>query len=1034
MLKPSGVYHCGKYILFLLIFARFADGSYQLSVPSEYVAFSGHLIIGYKIPDAIHLPNAFVRLYLISDNREEVIQTLAIDPAYKTGNLQITCGIIEVAGQYDLKMFDYDGGRMLIRAVVIVRWPEVTLTLPSGIHYAQSSPVLLRINSSAVCNPLLKKYSFKIELDYSANDSMISKNGKKDVIYSEPFSDFFARNFSLQLPCHLFDTSGIFGVTLTSTFSAISQVARSNPLVTSLNPAYKIIIYQKTIFPCADNFIINYGVPQCPGLKENNRIRIYQLIRTSFGSMASPVTRNYVMERFADPDQTFLSENCSAFETVSVGFCFQYVTFVRDNVVINQTERCLSAHPDSVLPIDGGWSRWSPWSQCSKTCGAGEQTRYRMCDSPTPNFGGAFCSGEGIQRQACSIFCPDSIPYTPLHSPNVDVKCACGCKINDTRGDIIASGRCARTSKWLISAEPGYTIALQFTYINLYQPKQWLKVRNGFSSDSDLLAFTDGRVVVQRVTSTGNQMLVEFFSEPTPLDNGDVRVYSKQATDPIHVHGFIASFISNYTEFQPAPISMAPLASLDSPSIWESTVTIVGISLCGVVVIIAIAFVIYHRVCHLRDHKYAMAAHDESPKRMCKSTSMRSTPSHESHHGIEIEHDMEIPLTGIPNADKRKAKTPGANSQRSKGSITSAHSHNLKVHRANIEVERNNVHLSSPLTPRGDYTPVPQDSSPRRVIRNPDIEQVNGNNVGMFRTSPIVRPKVPRSPKVHPSPKIKKHHSSKTPTNDKRFDGSGRDSVHRVVMGSDHTPTNSVTSPQLESVKHECETPTNINNAPLYRKHSKLKSEALETPDSENVGAKPNDIKLKDLSHISTADDRKPASGTSDDSISPEKHADSKATTSFIEHGGKPRRPTSLTESYSKMSLSSVGKASDECNKEKSSVTSRDDRQNALPKPDGQSPKSQRVETLKSESQNSSPVKTSKTSTPLSVRSSHSDRTDAGIKTKSPARSINTPSDVIELEYDDFIDMDDTYSYFDPVETEKLTWHGVERVKSTKNS
>lgn len=32
------------------------------------------------------------------------------------------------------------------------------------------------------------------------------------------------------------------------------------------------------------------------------------------------------------------------------------------------------------------------------------------------------------------------------------------------------------------------------------------------------------------------------------------------------------------------------------------------------------------------------------------------------------------------------------------------------------------------------------------------------------------------------------------------------------------------------------------------------------------------------------------------------------------------------------------------------------------------------------------------------------------------------------MEYDDYIEYDDTFSYFDPLETEKLQWKGSEKI------
>ncbi|CAD7082367.1 unnamed protein product [Hermetia illucens] len=58
---------------------------------------------------------------------------------------------------------------------------------------------------------------------------------------------------------------------------------------------------------------------------------------------------------------------------------------------------CLGAAKDETecfakrCPIDGGWSPWSSWSACSKSCGSGTRTRKRTCDNPPPQFGGRLC-------------------------------------------------------------------------------------------------------------------------------------------------------------------------------------------------------------------------------------------------------------------------------------------------------------------------------------------------------------------------------------------------------------------------------------------------------------------------------------------------------------------------------------------------------------------------------------------------------------------------------------------------------------------
>ncbi|XP_021053028.1 hemicentin-1 [Mus pahari] len=53
-------------------------------------------------------------------------------------------------------------------------------------------------------------------------------------------------------------------------------------------------------------------------------------------------------------------------------------------------------------PVHGVWNAWQPWSACSKSCGKGSQTRTRLCNNPPPSFGGAYCSGAETQMQVCN--------------------------------------------------------------------------------------------------------------------------------------------------------------------------------------------------------------------------------------------------------------------------------------------------------------------------------------------------------------------------------------------------------------------------------------------------------------------------------------------------------------------------------------------------------------------------------------------------------------------------------------------------------
>ena len=53
--------------------------------------------------------------------------------------------------------------------------------------------------------------------------------------------------------------------------------------------------------------------------------------------------------------------------------------------------------------VDGGWGQWSPWSQCSHSCGEGRETRSRDCDDPRPQYGGFLCFGSKTELRTLGL-------------------------------------------------------------------------------------------------------------------------------------------------------------------------------------------------------------------------------------------------------------------------------------------------------------------------------------------------------------------------------------------------------------------------------------------------------------------------------------------------------------------------------------------------------------------------------------------------------------------------------------------------------
>ena len=56
------------------------------------------------------------------------------------------------------------------------------------------------------------------------------------------------------------------------------------------------------------------------------------------------------------------------------------------------------------ITVDGGYSNFGDWSECSEDCEGGIQTRNRTCTNPAPANGGADCVGDSIETKECNTF------------------------------------------------------------------------------------------------------------------------------------------------------------------------------------------------------------------------------------------------------------------------------------------------------------------------------------------------------------------------------------------------------------------------------------------------------------------------------------------------------------------------------------------------------------------------------------------------------------------------------------------------------
>ncbi|XP_050086783.1 hemicentin-1-like [Anopheles aquasalis] len=85
-----------------------------------------------------------------------------------------------------------------------------------------------------------------------------------------------------------------------------------------------------------------------------------------------------------------------------------------------------------ACPVNGGWSKWSEWSNCSLDCVAEYEgvrsirQRSRKCNSPVPSLGGKPCVGESYEEEPCRVrYCPIHGGWTPWSNWTVCSE-ACG--------------------------------------------------------------------------------------------------------------------------------------------------------------------------------------------------------------------------------------------------------------------------------------------------------------------------------------------------------------------------------------------------------------------------------------------------------------------------------------------------------------------------------------------------------------------------------------------------------------------------------
>ena len=74
--------------------------------------------------------------------------------------------------------------------------------------------------------------------------------------------------------------------------------------------------------------------------------------------------------------------------------------------------------------VDGGYSDYGDWSECTARCEGGTKTRTRTCTNPAPAHGGADCVGDSFEKRDCNT--EKCVDLTIEPSGATGLECAIG--------------------------------------------------------------------------------------------------------------------------------------------------------------------------------------------------------------------------------------------------------------------------------------------------------------------------------------------------------------------------------------------------------------------------------------------------------------------------------------------------------------------------------------------------------------------------------------------------------------------------------
>ncbi|KAI6231644.1 hypothetical protein M3Y95_00403700 [Aphelenchoides besseyi] len=278
----------------------------------------------------------------------------------------------------------------------------------------------------------------------------------------------------LTFGCEWITATGLYRVQTVVNYenhTLITPVVRlERPTSTVGQDTPKLRLRDDSVFPqCNHDFDLAWQLPNCTIARQSDEFRVRV-------SAIQPDGMELYMGEFratSDPPRA-VGIPCAQFDIIYEQFCFELVSIQPFSHQLDLWDRrCVNTEP--VVRVHGGWTDWSEWSSCSKSCGRGRRKRRRECTNPKP-IRGRFCEGAMVDSETCNPT-PCSTSVQPAVVQTSD--CECGCTLRENSGSIFASQSTVCSNKslnWII--EGRYLSRLRLVFVQKLAEDEILRVIN----------------------------------------------------------------------------------------------------------------------------------------------------------------------------------------------------------------------------------------------------------------------------------------------------------------------------------------------------------------------------------------------------------------------------------------------------------------------------------------------------------------------------------------------------------------------------